>query len=327
MPADESKTLLERAGSAAADIGKIGSRRPRLRTALQWGLAFLIFASLVVFVVRQWSELPEDFEWHFAPGWLAVSVLAVAGFYAWQAEIWRHIVHSLGETIPPRPSRAVWGKSLVARYVPTNALMVVGRVVMADRYGVAKRVTLASIVYELGLTLGTAIMLGAYFVIELPDLQDQPGRYGVLVLVPIVLTLLHPRVFGPLANFALGKLGREPLPETLGFRQVLAYCVAYIIAWVLIGTGLCAFAAALTTIDISDAPYIAAAYPVAFCVAVITFIVPSGLGTRDAALAIGMGAVLDETVAVAIAVGFRIFQTAIELAYVGLVVAIDKRSG
>jgi uncharacterized membrane protein YbhN (UPF0104 family) len=66
---------------------------------------------------------------------------------------------------------------------------------------------------------------------------------------------------------------------------------------------------------------------VAFCVAVLTFIVPSGLGTRDAALAIGMGAVLAGTVATAIAVAFRIFQTVIELGYVGTVVAVDKRRG
>ena len=51
---------------------------------------------------------------------------------------------------------------------------------------------------------------------------------------------------------------------------------------------------------------------------------PSGLGTRDAALAVAMSAVLDETVATAIAVGFRIFQTAIELAYVATVVAMDR---
>ena len=39
-----------------------------------------------------------------------------------------------------------------------------------------------------------------------------------------------------------------------------------------------------------------------------------------------MAAVLDETVATAIAVGFRIFQTAIELTYVGMVVALDRRA-
>ena len=331
MPAEEgeaqvsSPTLLERAGSAAAGISSVGPQHPRARAALQWGLAGLIFAFLVFFVLRQWNQLP-DFDWRFAPGWLAVAVAAVLAFYAFQNEVWRHILHSLGGRMEPAPARSVWGKSLIARYVPTNVLMLVGRMVMAERYGVAKRVTLASMVYELGLGIGTAVMMGAYFVIELPDLADQPARFAVLALIPFVLALLHPRVFGPLADLALRKLGREPLPRTLNFRQVLGYCVAFLVAWTLVGGGLVAFAAAVHPIDLSDAPYIAAAYPVAFCVAVITFVVPSGLGTRDAALAIGMGAVLAGTVATAIAVGFRIFQTVIELAYVGIVVAIEKRS-
>jgi hypothetical protein len=58
---------------------------------------------------------------------------------------------------------------------------------------------------------------------------------------------------------------------------------------------------------------------------VLTFIVPSGLGTRDAALATAMAAVLPGTVATAIAVAFRIFQTALELLYVAVVAALDKR--
>ena len=50
--------------------------------------------------------------------------------------------------------------------------------------------------YELVLGFGTAVMVGAYFVIDLPDLEDQPARYVVLVLIPVVLVFLHPRVFG-----------------------------------------------------------------------------------------------------------------------------------
>ena len=317
-------TLLERAGNVAAGISTVGPESGRGRTMLQWGIAGLIFASLIFFVLRQWNDLP-DFDWHFSPGWLVAAIVCVLAFYALQGEIWRHILHSLGERIEAVAGRAVWGKSLIARYVPTNVLMLVGRIVMAERHGVAKRVTFASMIYELGLGLGTAVMVGAYFVIELPDLQDQPARFAVLLIIPVVLTMLHPRVFAPLANWGLRKLGREPLPRTLNFRQVLGYCAAFLVSWTLIGLGLCAFAAALHPIDLADVPYIAAAYPVAFCVAVITFIAPSGLGTRDAALAVGMGAVLDETVAVAIAVAFRIFQTVIELGYVGAAVAVDKR--
>ena len=89
--------------------------------------------------------------------------------------------------------------------MPTNALMVVGRVVMAERHGVSKRGCLASIVYEVGLAVVTAVIVGAYFVITLPRLEDQPARYAILVVVPIALIALHPRVFQPLADFALAQ--------------------------------------------------------------------------------------------------------------------------
>jgi uncharacterized membrane protein YbhN (UPF0104 family) len=325
-PEQAERTLLERAGAAASGLGQARPRHPVARIAFQWGLAILIFGFLVVFVARQWSKLP-DFDWRFSPGWLALSLVCVLGFYAIQGELWRVILHSLGEEhLHPRPARAVWGKSLIARYVPTNALMVVGRVIMAERYGVKKRVCLASIVYELGLGFGTAVMVGAYFVIQLPSLEDQPGRYVVLVLIPIVLAGFHPRIFFPLANFALRKLGREALPRPLPFTRVLEVAMGYIVAWAVIGLGTYAFAAAVQSLDAGDLPFVAAAYPVAFCVAVLTFIVPSGLGTRDAALATAMAAVMDATVATAIAVGFRIFQTAVELGYVGGVAWIERRA-
>jgi glycosyltransferase 2 family protein len=197
---------------------------------------------------------------------------------------------------------------------------------MVERLGGSKRVCLASIAYELGLGFGTAVMVGAYFVIELPALHGHAGRFAVLALIPVVLVVLHPRVFAPLANYGLRKLGRQPLPRTLGFSRVLGFALMYVVCWAVIGLGLFAFASALHPLDASDLPYVASAYPVAFCVAVLTFIVPSGLGTRDATLATAMSAVLAGTVATAIAVAFRIFQTAMELLYVGTVVGLDRRS-
>jgi glycosyltransferase 2 family protein len=324
-PVDGEQTLLQRAGTAAAGMGSARPGHPVARFVVQWGIPVLVFGFLVGFVLRQWSKLP-DFDWRFAPGWLVLSAVCVFVFYVAQGELWRVIVHALGQDVEPRPARAIWGKSLIARYVPTNMLMVVGRVIMADRVGVARRVTLASMVYELGLGFGTAVMVGAYFVIELPSLDDEPARYAVLALIPVVLVGLHPRVFGPLANFGLRKLGREALPRTVAFGRVLELALLYVACWATIGLGVYAFASALHPLDASDLPYVAAAYPVAYCVAVLTFIAPSGLGTRDVALATAMTAVLATTVATAIAVGFRIFQTVVELLYVGGVAALDRRA-
>ncbi len=322
-PVGAPATLLERAGTAAAGISSVGAGNRRRKALLQYGLAALIFGFLIFFVARQWNQLPH-FDWRFSPAWLGLSLVCVALFYSVQGELWRVVLHALGEEIDARPGRAVWGKSLIARYVPTNVLMLVGRVVMAERYGVPKRITLASVVYELAFALGTAVMVGAYFVIDLPDFADQPARFAVLGVIPAVLVAIHPRVFGPVVNLALAKLGRERLPRVIPYGRALLLCLAYAATWVLIGLGLYAFAAALHPVDLSDLPYIAASYPVAFCVAVLTFIVPSGIGTRDAALATAMTAVLAGAVATAIAVAFRLFQTLVELLYVAAVVVLDR---
>ena len=318
-------SLLERAGDAAAGIGDIGAGNPRRKAIVQYGVAFLIFAFLIFFLVRQWNQLPE-FDWHFKPLWLVLGAPCVLLFYTLNAELWKVIVHWMGYEIPRRPERGIYGKSLLARYVPTNVLMVIGRAVMAERYSVPGRVTVASIVYELALALGTAVMVGAYFVIELPDLQDQSARYAVLLVIPLILTVVHPRVFGPLSTWALRKLGREPLEGgALSFKRVLLLCLGYIGTWVLIGLATYAFAASIHEVDIHDLPYIAASYPVAFSVAVITVIAPSGIGTRDAALAAALSAVLPGAVATAIAVGSRLFQTSLELSWIAFAAWFGRR--
>ncbi|MGH2837920.1 MAG: lysylphosphatidylglycerol synthase domain-containing protein [Thermoleophilaceae bacterium] len=323
MPQEPSETLLERAGSTAAGLGSLGEGRPRLRRGLEVGIVAFVAIFLVAFIATQWGRLP-DYDWEFRPAWLVVSAVGVVLFYTIQCEAWRAILRSLDEHLDPRTARAIWGKSLVARYVPTNALMVVGRVVMAEKHGVSKRGCLASIVYEAGLAVVTAVMVGAYFVIDLPRLDGQSARYAILVVVPLALAVLHPRVFRPVADFALRKLGRQPLPATLRFARVLELALVYLAAWVAMGIGVVGFAAALHPLDAEDLAYAAAAYPVAFCAAVVTFIAPGGLGTRDAALAVALAAVLPGAVATAIAVGFRIFQTVIELLWVAAVAALAR---
>ena len=318
-------TLLERAGTAAAAVGTVGTASPRRRGALQAALLVLVTAFLAGFLITQWGRLP-DFDWRLHLGWLALSAVAIAAFYVIQGELWRWILRELGEDMDATQARAVWGKSVLARYVPTSALMVVGRVVMAERYGVSKRVCLASIAYELGIAVATAVMVGAYFAMQLPLLEDHAARYAILLLIPSALAGLHPRVFGPAANFGLRKLGREPLPRTMPFGWVLTFSAGYLVVWAAIGIGLFAFASALHPVEASELPYVAASYSVAFCVAVLTFVVPGGLGTREAALATALNVVLPGAVATAIAVAFRIVQTAIELLYVGVVTLLARRA-
>ena len=86
------------------------------------------------------------------------------------------------------------------------------------------------------------------------------------------------------------------------------FAAGYVVNWGVIGLGVFAFARALYPVDPGELPFIAASYAVAFCVAVLTFVVPSGLGTRDAALAASIAVVAPAAVATAIAVASGCFR-------------------
>ncbi len=204
--------------------------------------------------------------------------------------------------------------------------MVVGRVVMAESAGVAKRVCLATLAYETALGLGTAAIVGSYFFVTLPALEDQPARWAVLAVVPLVIVLLHPRVFRPLADRALRRLGREPLPRVLPFSRVLAFGAGYLGQWAAFGVGVFAFAAALQPVEASDLLFVTGAFAVAFCIGVVTFIAPGGLGTREAAFAAVLDPILPLSAAVAVSVGARLVQIAVELGYLGVSVALERRA-
>ena len=326
QPPDREPTLLERAGTAAAGVGRIGAGSPRTRLAVEGFVVALVLGFVAVFLITQWSKLP-DYDWRFEPGWLAVAVAAGAIFYVAGGEAWLLMLRMLGERLPARPGRAIYAKALVARYVPTSVLSLVGRVVLAEREGVPKRTTLASVVYEVGCSLAAAIVVSAYFVVTLPPLEDAPGRFAAFAVVPVVLAALHPRVFRPLSDWALAKLGRDPLERVLPFSRVLLFVVLYMAMWLLIGATLFAFASAVHPMDADDLPYIAASYSVTFALAVVTFVIPAGLGTREALLAATLDVVIPASVAIAIAVAFRLFQTALELLYVGAMVLLARARG
>jgi len=288
------------------------------------GLASAILVSLLVFLVMRWRSLP-DYEWRFSPGWLVLAASATAGSYVLQGELWRALLRALNEEIDPRPARAVWAKSLVARYIPTSIFLVVTRVVLASRHGVRRRACLVSVVYELALGMSAAAILASYFFLTLPALEGRSGRFAVLGAIPLAFAALHPRVFKPLADFGLRKLGREELDEVLPLSTVSAFMLLYLLSWTLMGTGLLGFAASLHSIPAGDFPYVIASYSVGFMVAVLTFVVPGGLGTRDATVAASLAATVPGPVATAMALGFRLLETAVELVYLAVTVALARR--
>jgi glycosyltransferase 2 family protein len=321
--------LLHRIGAAAARIGSRPPRSKGVRLAIQLGIAFLVFGFLVLTVVNQWAEIRDE-GIHFHVVWLLPALVFLGLFYVLSALGWDLILRFLGHRIGLGRAQVAWGQPLLARYVPGSVLYVLGRLLLSERAGVSRRIALASIAYEQAISATSAIVVAAYFIISHPDLEGEPLRWAVLLLIPALIALLSPRVFRPLADRALGAFGREPLPAVISLRGIVVLLGFYALNWGVVAIGLYCVARSVSEIPLSEILTVGSAQAVGYVAALVTLVAPAGLGIRDAAFAWAVKvAVPGQSFALAslIAIVVRGVMTVVELIYVGAVTALGKREG
>src|SRR5680860_1244298 len=240
----------------------------------------------------------------------------------------------LREQHPPQhvedAARHVAGQPLLARYVPGSVLYVLGRVLLSERAGVPRRITIASIVYEQAISATSGVAFAAFFLISHPDLQSQPLRWAVLLVIPALVVLLSPPVFRPLADRVLRAFGREALPGVIPLRGVIALIAFYLCNWGVVSVGVYCVARSVSTIPLDEVLTVGSAQAVGYVAALVTLVAPAGLGIRDAAFAWAVkGALPGKSFALGslIAIAVRGVMTVVELIYVGLVTALGRREG
>jgi hypothetical protein len=300
------------------------SARGLLRHAVWIFVALLAAAFLILAVVSQVGKLPK-IDWHFSPGWLALSLIGLIAFQGIHAEAWRRILHDLHGDIPARKGWVIWNVSLLARYVPTQLLMVVTRVSMCSREGVPRKVSIASIAYEFALVTAASFAVAAWGFTELPALKGDTWRWLVFLVPLVAVVCLHPRIFSHLSGRLLRRLGSDELPRTLSVAMVLRLGTLYIGSFIVVGIGVLCLARSLHSVDPADIPLIVSAWSVGYAAALLAFFVPGGLGVREGAVAAVLAVVLPTGVAIAVAVAVRLAQTGIELLYAGASVLYARR--
>ncbi|HEY1854362.1 MAG TPA: lysylphosphatidylglycerol synthase domain-containing protein [Solirubrobacterales bacterium] len=329
MDVERSQPLLHRLGEAGARIGSKPPRSRGVRLAIQIGLAVLIFGFLVLTVIDQWSEIQSEGV-HFHVLWLLPAVVILSSFYVFSALGWDIMLRFLGYKIGFGRAQVAWGQPLLARYVPGSILYVLGRVLLSEKAGIPRRITIASIVYEQAISATSAIVVAAYFIINHPDLQGTPLRFAVLLLIPAAIVILHPKVFGPLANRLLGAFGRDPLPTLIPLRGVLLLIVFYSLNWVVVAFGIYFTARSVMYIPFNDLLLVGSAQAIGYFAALVTLILPAGLGARDAAFAWAVKAALPSrsfALGSLISIVVRGVMTVGELLYVAMVTALGRREG
>lgn len=313
-------------GPSGEEFGGAGFAPGSVRWRIaRWTAVAVVVGAVAVTLYRQASQL-RDLDWRFEPAWLALSCIGFAIFLVSHGEIWRFMLVAMGTPIPAAQARLAFSASLMARYVPTGVLAFVARIAIAQRSGVPKRVTSAILVYELVIGLAAALVVAAWFVIELPAFEGEQSRFAVVALPVLAAIALHPGVFARISSAFLRRLGREPLAAVLSWPQIVAFTLVFIGGFLAAGVGVYGLTHSIYELTAADVPVVMTSYALAFAAGLLGFVLPGGLGAREAGLVAGLAAAVPATVALAVAVAARLLQTLIELAYAGITTVLARRA-
>jgi glycosyltransferase 2 family protein len=311
---DESPTRLHRVGELASQAGSLRPSDPGVRRGLHAGIAIVIVLAVTLAVVAATGDFPSV-DFHLRPLGLLLALAGMVLYLVGSAEAWRRLLHALGPKLGPVRGAAIWFASGLGRYVPAALLLPVLRMAMCERAGVRKGICFASIAYELVLLFTASLILSAYFVITLPDLEGVWERYLVLVLPVLGVIALQPRIFHTVADKTLDRLGRDPLPVALPGRRVAPFLGVYALVLVAAGFGVYGLAMCLYPVGTDDLPTIVGSYSVANTLSILAFVIPGGLGAREAAMTAALSPVMPTAPAIGVAVLSRIVQVGLEVLF------------
>jgi hypothetical protein len=325
-PSSAERSRLERAGDLASRVGSLDPGDPVMRRGLHFAIALLVLLGVGLAVWGSLNEFPS-IDWRWKPVPLVLGTLGVGAFLLANAELWRRLLRALGPELPRLPATTIWFVSGLGRFVPTSLLTPMIRTAMSEREGVPKRICIVSVAYEIGLALTGALVVSAYFIVDLPDLQGDWERFLAVGLPLFGFIALQPRIFHRVTARILARLGRPDIPDGLPTSRIVEFLALYCLVYVLAGLSTYALGQCIYPMGADDIVTVLGAFAVGTTIGVLAFVLPAGLVAREAGLAVALSPIMPAAPAVAIAVLSRVVQIAMEVLIASVTQVAVRRRG
>jgi len=296
--------------------------KTRVGAFVRWGLFALAVALIAWAVVKQWATVSDSVA---QVGWIRLALATALALLAlaFNTLSWRTVMMSVGLAAPLREASGVFLVSQAGKYVPGAVWPVVAQAEFARAHGVTRaRATVGSLV---AMAVGV-VMAGVVGAVALALFS--PGSvltyWWVLLLALALAVTLVPPVLTRLLKLALRLLRREGEVPSIGGRALAASAAWSALNWAALGAQAWVL---LTALGGDDATYGLAtgAFALAWLVGFVVVFAPAGVGAREGALYLLLGAVVTQPQALAFALLSRFAMTLADA--IGLALgAIARRS-
>jgi uncharacterized membrane protein YbhN (UPF0104 family) len=242
---------------------------------------------------------------------VAAAAAAVLAGMGGMLVAWQRVLAGLGSTLPLPVAARVLYVGQLGKYVPGSVWAFAAMIELAREHGSPPRRTFSATVLGLAVSLGCAAALAAATLAT----QEAARQVWYLVLViPLVVVGLHPRVLTWGLNLALRVARKEPLDRVLPGSALVAAAAWTLGGWALYGVHLWA----LLPGGVDLLPLAAGSYALAWVTGILTVVVPAGIGVREGAMTLVLAPVVGAPTALVAAVASRLVFTFGDLAWAGL---------
>jgi len=294
--------------------------RSKALDAVRAVLLVVVLGAVVIALWRNWEAVSTELRRLDARVVAAAFVIGIAP-PIFTMFAWRVLLRDLGTHLALPPAASIFFVGQLGKYVPGSVWTVVMQTEMGARVRVPRRrMAMTGLVMLFLSVLGGAVVA----LPALPRLLTQSMSgfspwWGVAGVV-LVLTVLHPPVLNSLITRALRLVRREPLEHDLSAAAIIQSMLLILGAW--ISTGLSVLVVASTLAPDADPASLAlvciSGFALASVLGMVSFLLPAGVGVREAVLLLLITVLMPASAATAVVVLVRFLNVVTDVLLAGL---------
>ena len=253
---------------------------------LRVGFVIAVLVGAASYLHDQWDKIGPAFD-KLSALTVAEALVAVLVGLVGSMLAYRSLLADLGSRLPVPVAARIFFVGQLGKYIPGSLWPVVAQMEMGRDAGVPRQRSAAAITLTILIYLGAGILLGA---VALPFGSEGAGGYRFLVLLaPVLLLALHPRVVNPLF-FWICRVANRPAPErpfsAAGVLQAFGWSV---FSWLAFGAQVALVAHDLGASEWRTVPLSVGGFALAWSAGFLVVFAPAGLGAREVVLAALLG--------------------------------------
>lgn len=238
--------------------------------------------------------------------------------------VWREVLRGLDVDMPWGLGGQVFFTSQLGKYLPGSVWPVLIQMEAGRARGASRRTMLAANLITIVLSCAVGLVL-ACVLLPFSDSHALKRYWWLLLALPLLIALLHPRAVPKVLDLAFSLLRRPPLDQRLRVRDSLRASAWSLASFVVLGLHVAILGVAIgggaSTVLLSIG-----GMALAVCAGVLFIPAPAGAGVRDVVLALVLSATLTTGQALAVVVASRAILIVVDLALAGLAAAARRHA-